>query len=606
MRITTFGGLIPKLSEKFLPQGKGVIAENMDVYGNHLRPIKLPLHTNEKLLTVCGEVFSGTAVTIHRAGSIYIAWDKKIFTTVDWTRKLGETTFLFVDNGILYRQSAERILAGKCPIKVGIERPKCPKISLSIDTQAGCEATEIKPICVPYNTCDNIEHPPVPVAYLFTYLNACGEESAHSKPSEVLDIKWGDAVVVTVEDEDVPDNAVTRRWYRAVTDNEGTAHWLMVGETPIEQTAFYDMNCPCDFGSELSTENHDAPPTCLEGVVVVGINLTIIWSNKHFWVSEFNFPHAYNLNNEYRLRFHVQGMYEVTDRIESTVHYNVIAITDGLHYLISAESPDTIHIAEIQQRYKCYDTTPIIAESSVLYSSPQGLVSISSNGEELITGQLMTEYEWAEFEPRTLRLVYHDDRILGFTSYGGFIYQLGLDKRRDVDFVTHNVKVDIGYTDEISRCLVFKGNDIYEWGKGDLARYDWRSSTYTESGMWRPVACKIVSREFDNIMPRGHQSARTAYEDWKRNNPLGNVATFIKNHPQYSQHYSHLAGLRPSIEIIVYADGREYYRRIVHTNKPFLLPRKYKAIDWAIRVKGQIEIDEIHLQTSRESLTGAS
>lgn len=87
---------------------------------------------------------------------------------------------------------------------------------------------------------------------------------------------------------------------------------------------------------------------------------------------------------------------------------------------------------------------------------------------------------------------------------------------------------------------------------------------------------------------------------------MGNVATFIKNHPQYSQHYSHLAGLRPSIEIIVYADGREYYRRIVHTNKPFLLPRKYKAIDWAIRVKGQIEIDEIHLQTSRESLTGAS
>ena len=59
------------------------------------------------------------------------------------------------------------------------------------------------------------------------------------------------------------------------------------------------------------------------------------------------------------------------------------------------------------------------------------------------------------------------------------------------------------------------------------------------------------------------------------------------------------------MEIIIYADGKEYYRRTVSSTKPFLLPRKYKAIDWAVRVIGSLRIEEIHLQASRESLLGS-
>lgn len=606
MRIVQFGGLVPKAAHKVLQEGKATIAENLDLYGNHLRPIKLPLDTRETLLTPCGEVFSGKPATVHRAGSVYVAWDKKVFTAVDWTNKLGDMTFLFVDEGRLWRQSPERILAKKCPILVGICRPKDATITTSIETQAGCEATEIPYICVPYNNCDNVPHPPVPVAYLFTYMNACGEESAHSQPSEVLDIEWGDAVHVTVADPNVPGNAVSRRWYRAVTDNEGTAHWLFLAETPIEQTEFYDTNCPCDWGNELSTENHDCPPDCLEGVSVTGDNMTVVWSNRRFWVSQQNFPHAYDINDEYKLRYHIKGMYEVTPRIEGDDHYDVLAVTEGLHYTISANAPNEVRIAEIQQRYKCYDNTPCHSESGLLYASPQGLVSLTMNGEELLTGHLMTEHEWNEFDPRHIRLTYHDDHIYGFTNKGGFIMQLGSDKRRGGEFVTHNVVVDLGFTDETSPFLVFVGSHIYEWGRGDRAIYDWKTHTHVEAGMWRPVTCKIVSPEFDNIMPRGYREAKLKFEDWKRKFPNGDISQFFKANPRFQQHYSYLVSCRPSLEVIIYADGREYYRREVSSTKPFLLPRKYKAIDWAIRIRGTLRVEEIHLQTSRESLLGGN
>lgn len=604
MRFAQFFGLVPKVSDKSLPQGKSVIAENLDIYGNHLKPIKLPLSTGERLLTPCGDVFTGNPISVYRVGTVYVAWSKRVFTAVDWTRKLGDTTFLFVEDGILYRQSAERILEKQCPIRVGVKRPECETITTRAVEKAGCEPTRIPFLCVPdNNACNAVENPPVPVAYMFTYMNACGEESANSRPSEVLDIEWGDAVEVSVSTKDVPENAISRRWYRAVTDNEGLARWLFIGETPIDQTVFYDTNCPCDFANELETINHDAPPECLDGVAVTHNNLTIVWSNRRFWVSEYNFPHAYDQNNEYRLRFHITGMYEVTPKIESGSHYSIICMTDGLNYLIDAVEPNKVSIAEIEQRYKCINPDNVChIESELVYSSKQGLVSISQNGEELLTGEIMTENEWSEYEPYDCKLSYHDDRLFGFTSKGGFIIQLGTDRRRDSDFVTHNIVVQRGYTDATSKFLVFKDGHVYEWGAGDNAIYDWRSQTYMMAGMWRPVACKVVSPDFDNITPRGYREAKTKYQEWKRKNPNVCDTVFFNTNRDMQQHYSHLVGVRPSVTVIIYADGREYYRKQVSSNKPFLLPRKYKAIDFSVRVIGSIRIDEIHLEGSREAL----
>lgn len=605
MRIAQFFGLVPKVADKSLPEGKAVIAKNLDIYGNHLRPIRLPENTGMRLLTPCGEIFTGEPVSIHRAGSLYIAWDKPVFTSPDWTRKLGETTFLFVENGKLYRQSADRILTKQCPIPVGIKRPDKAEVTAERVSKAGCPKTDIALLCVPdSNKCESVNKPPVPVAYLFTYVNACNEESAQSKPSEVVDIEWGDAVKITVKDTP-PANAIKRRWYRAVTDNDGVARWLMVGETSIEKTEFYDTNCPCDFSCELSTDTHDAPPDCLEGVAAVGNNLTVVWSNKHFWISEHNFPHAYNLNNEYQLRFHIRGMYEVTPRLEGQVHYTLIVITEGLHYLIFAEEPNLVNIAEVEQRYKCINYNNVCkVDSEVIYSARQGLVTLTPQGEQLITGELFTEHEWAKYEPATVKLTYHDDRIYGFTSEGGFIMQIGSDKRRDSDLVTHDVVVQRGYTDEVSPMIVVKDGNIYEWGAGQPAIYDWKSQTEMMAGLWRPTACKVVSPDFDNIMPRGFKEARIKYQEWVRQNPYADTTTFFCQHPEYQQHYSQLIGNRPSVTVIIYADGREYYRKVVSSNKPFLLPRKHKAIDWAVRVIGSIRVDEIHLQGSRESLLG--
>jgi hypothetical protein len=121
-------------------------------------------------------------------------------------------------------------------------------------------------------------------------------------------------------------------------------------------------------------------------------------------------------------------------------------------------------------------------------------------------------------------------------------------------------------------------------------------------GLWRPTTLKVVSSDY-MMMSAGAEEALAAYKNFEKKYANVSAETFIRQFPQYKAYVAELTGKRHSIEVIVYADGREYYRRDVSTNKPFLLPRKYRAITWAVEVRSRITIDEIHVQTSRETLT---
>ena len=121
------------------------------------------------------------------------------------------------------------------------------------------------------------------------------------------------------------------------------------------------------------------------------------------------------------------------------------------------------------------------------------------------------------------------------------------------------------------------------------------------AGLWRPTTIKVVSSEY-MLMSAGSDKALVAFRDFKKKYPNTSVDVFIREFPEYQPYVAELSGKRHEVEVILYADGREYYRRPVFTNKPFLLPRKYRAIDWQVEIRSRIPVDEVHVQTSRETL----
>lgn len=121
------------------------------------------------------------------------------------------------------------------------------------------------------------------------------------------------------------------------------------------------------------------------------------------------------------------------------------------------------------------------------------------------------------------------------------------------------------------------------------------------SGFWRPVALKVVSSEYVHKSHKTKEILQRA-RIWQKTRPGLTIEHFIQAFPEYERYRAELTKTYPSIEVVLFADGKEYYRRNVSSSRPFLIPRKFKALDWQVEVRSRLVVDEIHIQTSRESL----
>lgn len=610
MRFVQFGGMVPKVAPKLLGDKFAALAQDMDVYGGRFQPLP-ELGKAVRVVDVNGNLFNGTPATIHYADGLYIGFAKHTSIVPDYTFRLGDTTFLFVQDGVLYRQSAPRVAMGKKPIKVGIERPCCDIVpTASVLTGQGCEIGPSKFLCVPSMPKGCGTEVPFNTAFCFTYVNACGEESAPSKPSNHIEMYDGDAIKIAVTDTP-PDNATHRRWYMAVADTNGEGHWLHIGEHKVTSAEFYSANCVMSMGEELDTEMDGPVPSCVQGVAALGDNQVVLWAGSSLYVSEPRKPHAYHVSNVYKLRYDIYHVEDVSEQVERQAHHTALVVTNGLHYIVNSNA-ETVDIAEVNIRAPAYNGEALcVANKAVFFVSPMGIYEFTTGGIELVTGEFFTEREWSEFADENTRIAFFEDRLHG-VGRRNWIMNLAEDSRRDASFVLTTGDVCNVYADNVGKLVyvtrVGSGERAVVRLFGDYKSAEprtavWRSSTIVMDGLWRPTTCKVVSSEFA-VMSAGAEKALQAFAVFKKKHADVSLDAFINMMPEYQIYYGELSGKRPQVEVIIRANGREYYRRMVSTNKPFLLPRKYRATDWSVEIRSRIPVEEVHLQSSRESLTG--
>lgn len=605
MHFMVFDGLVPKVAPKALKEQNGVVVENLDLYGTRFLPHQ-EVGEKQVLLDVFGNVVTGKVETIYQVGKTFVAFSVLTHIAEDPVERLGDNSFMFVMDGKLYRQSETRILQKKQPIQVGIARPDCktPPKAETVD-QGGCKEDGIELLCVE-NTdpdCNTDGYPPQITAYKFTYVNACEEESADSMPTNFVEVMNGDAVRLTVDDTPPP-NAVKRRWYRAVADDDGATHWLYVGTSSIKENEFYDITCPLGMGALLDTENDEPPPDCITGIVNIGNLRTMVWAGKQVYISNFLRPHAYPVQNRYEVRYDVQRAFGVTEKMEGAVSYQVLALTDGLHYRFTYD--EQFGVSEIEARLPLIKAeTACLVESAIYYISTQGLCELTVGGVKLISGELFTEREWQNWVNGNSRPVYHDDRLFIFGDRS-FIIGLGGDERRSPTVTMLSTNWEFGFSTVRNRMLVYcrtlHGAFCHWWAEGQERMCGvWRSRPIMMSGFWRPVSLKVLSPEYSHKSYLARDVIHK-FKIWQKTHPDMPVCSFLEAHPEFEKYRAELTKTYPSVEVVLFADGKEYYRRHVSSGRPFLIPRKYKALDWQVEIRSRWVVDEVHVQTSRESL----
>ena len=76
-----------------------------------------------RVVGIDGELFEGTARTLHKAGPVWVGFPEHTFVIPDPSERGGEGAFLFVQDGKLWRSSATWVTSKLGPEPVGIETP---------------------------------------------------------------------------------------------------------------------------------------------------------------------------------------------------------------------------------------------------------------------------------------------------------------------------------------------------------------------------------------------------------------------------------------------------------------------------------------------------
>ena len=613
MRVDDFMGMAPATQARNLKDNYAQLAENCDLYSGAIKPFRRSKYMGH-VVDIYGNEKLTPSKTIHKAGDVWVGFDEHTFICPDPQNRAGYDSFLFVRGGALYRSSPRQIISGNGPIKVGIERPALPPVGVILPGM-GCPPIELETTCydgtpsTPETTddCDPNADIPTLVTMKFTYVSACDEESDLSDPSAYFDLKNSDAIALSDPNPTPPVNAVKRRWYISMSSSKGEVAWFYVGSTPIEQSLFTYDKCLFEIGEMASTDNHNPPPACLDGVALIGNTVTVVWSGKDFWLSEPRLPHAYLDMNRYTLRFQIIGMYEVTEAVENPkVHYDLVAITEGYAYTISALLPeDGVVIQELQKSKP--GTLPqavAVGGGSLFYTTDAGIYAITGGQVQEIT-PMFTEVEWAQYLPHDQFLVYWDSRVWGFNSLQGFVITTNVeDERRRNNFVVITKKATAGYAAVNTRLMLLCDAVMHEWETGDgymLAR--WRSKVYVQSGLWSPVRAKVCG-SYERL-PKGTALAVAEYKAWQSQlRGTGTVARFVARDEKYAR-YAHLFhhAQEDTTFSISTEDTLVYHRVCPVSGKDFTLPRKRMGVDWWFEVTTTDIIREVHVQTGAEDLT---
>lgn len=552
IRIQNFGGIVPRISDRLLPQNSATIAENCKLGSGELRPFRSPKADPAVLK-------DGLIETIHNINGFWLSWNGD----VDVVRGFipGDTT------GRIYY--------------TGDGKPKVTNVSL---------ATESAPY--PFKAYDlGVVAPaaaPVVVIgtggtgssalryYVYTFVTAFEEEGPPSNASLGLNVMNGQVVTLSAFSVPTSTNVDRIRIYRTDTGSSST-EFVFMDEIPVGQITYEDTVLEVDLGERLPSQEWYPPPANMIGLVSHPNGFVAGFVGNQLHVSEPYQPHAYP--PEYVKVFD----YPI---VALGVYGNTIVVaTSGFVYLVSGVDPRNLTVEKLPDPYPCVSKRSMASgDRGVIYACNSGLVWVGFGGLQVVTRDVLTRDEWKDYNPSTIHGVISDGHYVGYYLYdqgqdyslvdpagAGFIFDYtdratGVDQRDKLTTLTFYATATYANPDSSFYSVVRKDrhNTLLQSEEGEgYTPYRWRSKAFIMPYLISFGAAKVVARHA-----------------WKDDPDTGRTVQFT-----------------------VIVGTKVKYTRPAKTNEPFRLPRFYREVEpWYVQVEGDEFVCEIHMATSMDEL----
>ncbi|SAK62655.1 hypothetical protein AWB76_03287 [Caballeronia temeraria] len=538
-RFNRFGGVLPRYDATLLRENMAASAENVKLWHGRLEPFRRPAPRETADV--------GCVRTMHRFGCCWLAWDDPCVEVAEW---LPTCERVYVTGAAAYPIVAEMPDDG-CAMdwkRVGLPVPADAPTAIALDTAKPEFTTSSR-------------------AYVYCYLNSFGEEGAPSYPSdELLDCAEGGRVQVYIPAPPAGWDIAGIRLYRLAEGfNDGTqaaapttTAYLFVADLPPTAQQYVDAATSDTLGEPMLSEQCTPPPYDLENITQLPDGVLAASRGNEVWFCEPYQPQAWPIDYVLALDDHVKAL-----KWQGGVLY---AMTDGHPYAIAEDCADGQCCRKV---FRFPKPAPIVSRKSavqtpggVVYASLTGLVLLSGQSINQITGPWYASDDWQALLPHTMVGAIIEGQYAAFTCKSGFLFDLRdgteNDGAQNNDLMPLTLTPNALHTGRDGKLYLAFGNIIHEWDAGaEFIPYRWRSFTLAAPGQMNFAAAKCTFADYP----------------WPRMAPFGVQLRFI-------------------------TDGRVVYGRELKHSNPVRLPSQQRRLDFALEVEGVETVREIKFGTS--------
>lgn len=598
INLQQFAGLVPKASDRQLPANHATVAENTQLYSGEVRGLREPLMAKD----LTAEIF-----TVRRAYRLEDGSTSIVDTPGDWV-PFDEEEINFV-RGALKNDQFDRYYAAGGTID--------PIVDTRANWAAGGGGVDLGVPAPGEGQADPIGQPtvtpPAPAtvdetrAYVYTFVNIWGEESAPSPASDPVtgDITgtWAISAMQVAYPIAGSHAALDKmRIYRTITGTNSVNFRFVAEIDPVSATYNDDESVDTvSLNESLPSNGWNLPPAGLQGIVNMANGIMAGFIGRDLYFSEPYRPHSWPVSYIVSVENDIVGL--------GVYQSGIVVCTTSNPYVATGSHPASVILTKLDDVEPCQSFRSIVnGLNGVTYASQNGLVHVDQNGAQNIMSPLMTRNEWRdEYSPQTTVAAADGARTLAFTSIsGGYLfnpteplgYLVKLSGFVDVSAVQTDQFTGEAYI--ISRDVVFLWNPT----STIPLSYVWKSKVFETV---RPVNMGAYRLQYEDVVSSPDLSPGFDFEPYNEDRILTRLNSYndqayngvrtetgLTDSPPVVQNKSPIGGsplyrtspitIRDSIRVRIWGDSVLRYDDIVTSQDMIRLPSGYKADKWQIEL----------------------
>jgi hypothetical protein len=582
LRVAGFGGIIPRLGKRLLPDSNAQYAVNSKLFSGELRSwqqakLLATFDTHPNLADVYhyrhyGELIDHFIPFDRRTDVVKAPIINDAYGRLYWTDGVQFTITTMSD--------VEANIPGE---PVGVPAPVFGTVPTIVPSGGTSATTETR-------------------VYVFILVSKYGEEGAPSTQSTItvsgkIDDTYTVSNINTLVHPTNP-NITKLRMYRTITTGT-SVQYREVQEWNISALpATFADNIPSTTvatNPALQSLNWTPPPADLQGLCAGPGGMLSAFKGRTLYFSVPFYPHAWP--SEYQLA--------CVDDIVSMgwVGTMLIVGTTGRPVVVSGSSPTTLGLQQFGEVIPCLNRDGFVTTSTTcFFPSLDGLFSLGPDGTQNVSNTFATRQDWLErFNPYGVSGAVYQSRYFGFysTQLG---FSLGFDDATTglTDLQYDGVKrLKNSAVDNSAHLIV--GNKLYQWDGDptDPLLYVWRTKPFLT-----PKPCNMgVLQLRGDFIPSAYSaepqagpppiidpSGHTINDEPIDVSPINGVGI-----PQQSQ-------ASDTIGIKLYGDNKLRWAGVVRSEEPINLPSGYKAVQWEVEISGTLSVFSVVLAGNRKEL----